>query len=247
MAVKTLGGLDRGLIVLETIAARAPISGAALADELGLERSALQRVLTTMSRSGWIRQDAATRKWHPGPTAVTFASSVDTTRPLVELARPHLVALRDQSGETAFLAVAQSGAAVIMDVVESDQLVRISPRVGMTISAELSAAMLAIAAFVPDDERDRLLVGAVDDATIARELARTRRRGCSISEGTVHSTTTSVAAPVKDANGIAVAAVVVTLPRERATRGLVRRLPAMLEESAAALTRAASHSRIATS
>ena len=233
MAVKTLGGLARGLDVLESIAARAPVSGAELAELLGLERSALQRVLTTLSDAGWIRQDPTTRTWCAGPRALSFASSVDMTRPLVELAHPHLVALRDTTGETAFLAAARGDHAVVLDVVESTHLVRIAPRVGNRIDAELSAAMLAIAAFVPSEERDGLLAAVGRPDRLAGEIAATRRRGYGVNAGAVHAAATSVAAPVVDATGRAVAALVVTMPRERASRAAVRTASTLVVEAAA--------------
>lgn len=238
MTVKTLGGLERGLEVLEAITVRAPVSGAEIAVALDLDRSALQRVLTTLWQSGWIEQDADTREWRAGPRAFSFASGLDTTRHLVELAHPRLVELRDASGETAFLAVPRGDHTVVVDVVESAHLVRIAPTVGATIDAELSAAVLAIAAFLPVEDRARLLAGSVDART-EREIAGTRRRGYSINEGAVHAAAASVAAAVTDPTGRAIAALIITMPRDRASRAALRSAAAMIVDAAATLSRPA--------
>jgi IclR family acetate operon transcriptional repressor len=216
MAVNRLGTLQRGLDVLELVARRQPIAGAEIARELNVERSALQRVLVTLADTGWLRQAAHERTWEIGIHALHVMHTSWESH-LALRARPVLEALRDETGETAFLALGGGGRMVVVEVAESRQLARIVPRVALKIDAEFSAVVLAATAFAPLEEQHRLAARSDDPDRLARELSDTRARGWSRSVDVVQDGVAGLAARVLDRSGRPAGAISLCCPTDRLT------------------------------
>ena len=217
IAVKTLGTLARGLRVIETIAACQPIGLSALCQELGEDKSALQRTLATLHESGWIRPlpDSPPR-WELSTKPLIVAGHALDTSSLPARARPVLAALRDETGETVHLALLDEATIVVVDVAEGRHLVRTALRIGQTHPPETSAAGRALLAHLSPAQRTALceVPGALLDPA---EYERIRARGWSLCEGAVQEGSTSLAAAVTDAGGRPRAAIVVSGPDSRLT------------------------------
>jgi IclR family transcriptional regulator, acetate operon repressor len=215
MAVKPLQSLQRALTVIEAISAHQPIGVAALARLLDEDKSAVQRVLVTLQASGWIRSvgDEVTR-WEVSSVPLVVAAQAQKRSGVLARARPVLEALRDRTDETTIWAVPDARRVVAVDVVESRQLVRTAPHLGMVMPVDSSAAALAIFAHLDDDEIEPF--GApTRDAAFRRELAEVRARGWSLNAGATNARATSIGAAVLDANSRPMAAIVVSAPSDR--------------------------------
>jgi urocanate hydratase len=81
----------------------------------------------------------------PGLELVSLASRVSWADRLRRIANPHLVRLRDASGETANLVVLDEGQALYIDQVESRHSLRHSGWVGRHIPVEGTATGMALA------------------------------------------------------------------------------------------------------
>ncbi|PXY22964.1 transcriptional regulator [Prauserella muralis] len=94
--------LERGLAVLEAVAAHAPCTTAEVAEATSLHRSIAYRVLCTLEAHGYLARDAAGR-YEMGLAVLTVASAVRSD--LRERAQAELSAVAETTGATAFLAV----------------------------------------------------------------------------------------------------------------------------------------------
>jgi IclR family acetate operon transcriptional repressor len=215
VAVKPLQSLQRALNVIEAISAHQPVGVAALARLLDEDKSAVQRVLVTLQASGWIRPagDEVTR-WEVSSVPLVVAAQAQQRSGVLARARPVLEALRDRTDETTIWAVPDARRVVAVDVVESRQLVRTAPHLGMVMPVDSSAAALAIFAHLDDDEIEPFGAPTVD-VTFRRELAEARSRGWSLNDGATVARATSIGAAVLDANSRPVAAIVVSAPSDR--------------------------------
>ena len=218
MSVKPLQSAERVLIVLEHLAEYQPIGVAALARLLDEDKSAVQRALVTLAAAGWIRPtgDEITR-WELTTRALVVASNAQQRLDLARMARATLEALQQQTGETTLLAVPDAGRIVVVDVVESREMVRTAPHVGMVIPTDESAAGQAILAAMADDDRNTFL-GAIPIKAVRAELTTARERGWSLNVRQPGAT--SVGAAIRDATGrplgaIAISAIAERLPRRR--------------------------------
>jgi IclR family acetate operon transcriptional repressor len=217
MAVKPIQAVQRAMALLEAVAELQPVSLASLYRDTGFDKSTTQRLLVTLSDCGWIQTTSGDpTKWELSVHALVVARRAQGDSSLVERVRPAMAALHRATDETIVLAVPDQGRIVAIEVLVSDQLVRTSPHVGMTLPADSGAAGLAILAHLPADER----LPFVDDPE-SRELevllADTRRRGWSLSSGSIRQLATSIGLPLLDHNSRPVAALVVTAPSDRLT------------------------------
>ena len=87
---------------------------------------------------------------------------------LRERARPLLESLRDATGESAFLVEVDDTRLVVIDVVESRQVVRAVPALGLSLPVARSVSGRAVLAHLDDDTRVHLVGGPVDDELRSR-------------------------------------------------------------------------------
>jgi len=116
MAVETSQTLDRGLRVLQTLAATPQgMTITALATEIGVNRTVVYRLVATLEQHGLARRDGVGRL-HVGLGVLGLARGLQPV--LRELSGPVLRALAERLGATAHLTVADGGEALAIAVVE---------------------------------------------------------------------------------------------------------------------------------
>jgi len=113
---ETAQTLDRGLIVLELVAASSGgLTVAELAEQLGVGRTVVYRLVSTLAAHGLVRRDPEGRV-RLGPGALRLAGRVQPA--IRSAAMPVLRRLAEQCGATAHLTVAEGDEAVALAVVE---------------------------------------------------------------------------------------------------------------------------------
>lgn len=235
MAVKTLGTLARGLLVLETVADHQPVGLSDLTRLMPEDKSALQRTLATLHAEGWIRPSTGSpRRWELSNKSLVVASAALASSPLPVRARTLMGALRDATGETAYFTMLEGTAVVVVDVAEGNQAVRTALRVGQSLPVEASAVGHALFAHLGPDERATF---PVDSAACLSEgdYDRIRARGWSLAEGSVQQGTTSIAAVVLGGSGHPIGAIVVSGPDTRFTAERYEEIGALTRDAAGQL------------
>ncbi|HQV57676.1 MAG TPA: IclR family transcriptional regulator [Ilumatobacteraceae bacterium] len=227
MSVKRVRSAERTLAVIDALAAHQPIGVGALALLLDDDKSAVQRVLMTLADCGWIQPTGTPTKWELSTHVLVLAEQTRGRHTLVRSVRPTMESLRDETGETIVLAVRDGKRIAIIDVVESTQLVRTAPHVGMIIPADTTAGGQAILAALPDTERRALLGGPLDDR-LTDELNQANRVGYTVNVR--WSGSSSVGAAVVDATGSVLGSLAISAPAERLPAALQRRYGKALAE-----------------
>jgi IclR family acetate operon transcriptional repressor len=238
--------LSRGLAVLEALAASdSGVTLTALAAQLRLPAPTAHRLLATLEAGGFVSAGPK-GEWRIGVRAFRVGSAFLAHRNLVVQAYSHLRELMDRAGETANLAVIESGEAVFVEQVQCRELMRMSAKlgsraplhasgVGKAMLAALSERALAstvgrdLARFTP---RTITTLAALTD-----ELAATRRRGYAIDDEEHAAGLRCVAAAVLDENGEPWAAVSLAGPTTRMTHERIPNLGVLVRETARDLTR----------
>jgi DNA-binding IclR family transcriptional regulator len=161
------------------------------------------------------------------------------------VARPHLEALREATGETVHLVVLSGGDIVFVDGLESGHTLRVAIRNGRRLPAHATSAGKALLAALPPDRFAALYgdadLAAVTDRTISdrqafeAELATTRARGYATSHGESENGVGSVAVVVLDPAGYVRAALSVAMPLDRFTDEVEAQAAGLLKSAAAAL------------
>ncbi|HZV91630.1 MAG TPA: IclR family transcriptional regulator, partial [Caldimonas sp.] len=213
--------VSRALTLLERLAdAREPMSLARLASDLGLPKSSVHGLCSTLVSFGYLRRqgDGA---FLIGPRvmglAEAFVSGTDVAQEFAALWADR----RSAPEETVVLSVLSGSEALYVAVRNSARPLGLAFTVGMRLPAHLSGSGKAMLAHLPDDEVTRRLAGNIGvrlthkgprslDALL-KELALTRRRGYSIDDEAVREGVYSFGAPVFDVTGHVAAAVSVCI------------------------------------
>ncbi|SHI59759.1 transcriptional regulator, IclR family [Roseomonas rosea] len=226
--------LDKACDVLEAIAAsRGGIGQAELALQLGMSRTTLYRILGALVARGLVRQDPARRVYALGFRLLEMAQSPGLASgpvgpDLAAIAAPELRALRDATGETAYVAVMEGREVLSLGKFEGAHEVRSATRLGQRKPLHCTSQGKAILAFLPEEEREgvlkRLPLPALTPHTItdrrrfATSLRIIRSRGFSIDDEEIALGIRCVGAPILNAEGKVLGAVSVAGPSFRMTR-----------------------------
>ncbi|MFV8817980.1 IclR family transcriptional regulator [Haliea sp. E17] len=215
MSVKRSRSGSRVLAVLEAIAHYQPVGVTELARRLNDDKSAVQRAIMTLADDGWLRPTTSKpTRWQLSAHILTLAYSAHLSNDLAQRARPVLEALHYESGETVLMNIPDRQRFVVLDVLESAQMLRTTPYPGMEVPVRKSATSRAVLAYLTPAQREEFLGEAPNEEQL-QALEETLQRGYAISAGDVFSGTTQIAAPVFDQRGIPEAAIVLSAPSAR--------------------------------
>lgn len=124
---------------------------------VGLPVSSAHRLLSTLQQEGYVRFDQERTLWFVGVKAFTVGNAFLRTRDLVQVARPYMRHLMEESGETVNLAVEDSGQAIYLAQVECRQLMRALAAPGARVPLHSSAVGKALMAFMSEIRRGRVM------------------------------------------------------------------------------------------
>jgi IclR family acetate operon transcriptional repressor len=237
LSVKRSHSGARILAVLEAIASHQPIGVRALARLLGEDKSSVQRALMTLADEGWIRvSNEPTTRWEVTAHILAVAHAAQGSNDLRRRARPQLERLRDETGETVLLVVPDVKNFVIADVIESRQMLRMVPHIGLPVSARNTATGRALLPFM-DTERQTALLGTKPDRSLLKSFETTRQRGYAASDGEIDPVVTNIAAPIFEFDGAPAGAIVVCGPKERLAASLHDAIGKLIVRTAKELSR----------
>ncbi|PWB56249.1 MAG: IclR family transcriptional regulator [Anaerolineales bacterium] len=225
---------------------RSSLSLTEIAEQVGMNKSTIHRLLATLESKHFIIRDKATGMYQLGYLFVELASIILQDLDLRQLAKPYLQQLSDRSGETVDLAILSDGHVVYLQVIESTQRVKIAAAVGERLPATCTATGKAFLAYLPESQVRQILD---QDSTrytertltslekLLANLRETRTRGFSISEQEYEIEINAVAAPIMDANGSPVAVIAIVGPSYRMPPERLQSLGQLLKETTDALSR----------
>jgi IclR family acetate operon transcriptional repressor len=238
MAVKRSQSASRVLGVVELIAARQPIGVSALARLLDEDKSAVQRAVMTLADAGWIRPSSGPPvRWELSAHLFTIAHLPHSAEDLRQRARRTLETLRDETGETVFLAMPDIGRFVVIEVAESPHTLRAALRVGEIISVRGTATARAVLPYLSPERLRTVLGGEAIDPADAAAFADARARGFGLSADGIMMGSTILAAPIFDSDGQPMASIGVSGPSERIVPDRHARIGALAVAGAQGLSR----------
>ncbi|GAB3535744.1 IclR family transcriptional regulator [Arthrobacter tecti] len=214
-----------------------------LARQTGLPSSTCQRLVQSMVHEGYLDRDGD--RYRIGIRLVRWASTGTTGMDIVQLTKPILQNLRDETGETACLYVRDGSFRTIVSVAETRHVVMRPFTVGMVMPIHAGAPGKIFLAYDPE-ARPTLEGNALSKftpdtpdslATLDHQVKQTREQGYFAAFGERHSDVGSIAAPVFNVSGTLVAVLGLGFPTQRVTMGDVDRLGPLVASAA----RAASH------
>lgn len=207
MAVNANKSGSRLLAVLEQIARSQPIGVRQLARDMDMEKSAVQRAVTTLAEAGWIQPASnAASGWELSTRVLHVAHMAHGSNSLRQRARPVLDALRDATGETTFLAVPDLDGFVVLEVAESRQSLRTVVPLGSILPARDTALVHAALPYLTTEQREQL-IGEVPQERLREAWSKAMETGYAIARDADDENSITIAAPIFGTQGEALAVV----------------------------------------
>ena len=235
---RSVQSVDRALDLLEALAgADGEVSITALAARTKLHVSTVHRLLATLLRRGYVRQNPDTSRYYAGAKVATLSDGRGRYNELRLAARPLLQGLVEATRETANLSVLDDTMAVYIETAASPQVVRLFTVVGNRVPLHATGSGKALLASLPHQRREALLDRAglrahtgktlVDRAALARALDETRERGYALDDEEYDDGVRCVAVTVGPI-GAPIGAISISGPASRLTKQrLVEFVPQM--------------------
>jgi DNA-binding IclR family transcriptional regulator len=220
-----LTSVDNALWLLQLVAERQALRVSEAAELLGVARSTAHRLLAALRRRDFLMQDRPNGAYRPGPALYAIGMAAISRLDIRRVAQPVLEQLRDKTQETASLAVLEGTMVRFVECYEGLSIVRIGNRAGVVRHAHASAVGKAILAALPDSELERRYpdeeLPAPTPAAISSrrelmgELTQVRRQGYALNWEESSDGVAAVAVAVRDASGIPLASISVSVPSMR--------------------------------
>ncbi len=234
-----LSTLERGLSVLRAFDEdHAEMTLTEVAVQTGLNPAVARRCLNTLVALGYVGQHG--RKFLLRPAVLTFGSAFLSSMQIEQMVLPPLQHIRDQTGDSASLAVLSGRDILYVAHVSTDRRFRLAANVGTRYPFHATSMGKAIAAFGEDEAIVSLLAGArerftertlTDAAALHERLKLVRERGYDSALDELDYGIVSVAVPIFDKDRQAIAAINCSTSTTRISQDeLVRtRLPILRE------------------
>jgi IclR family pca regulon transcriptional regulator len=233
-----LSTLERGLSVLRSFGRERPqMTLSEVAEATDLSPAAARRCLNTLVKLGYVAKHH--RQFLLRPEVMSFASAYLDSMSLGELVRPHLQAVRDETGDSSSLAVLSGNDILYLVHVSTNRMIRLAAGVGTRYPAYATSMGRALLAFETEDVRAHYLASceliAFTEHTITAKpelrkiLDGVRRAGYATIKDELDYGLISIALPILDESGRAMAAINCSTSTSRASKEeLVRsRLPVL--------------------
>lgn len=222
----TLRSVDRAIAVLKAFSEEESELGVTeLSQRLGLSKSTVYRLLTSLQQEGLVEQDPRTEKYRLGIALVRLAGLVLKQIDVWQVTRPYLRSLSEVCGETVNLAVLTGDGKVInIDGISSPRMVRNVGWIGREMLPHCAASGKVLLAYLPRQQLESILARGLpcftektiaDPVLLQEELKRVCGQGYAVAQEELEVGLSAVAAPIWNHDGEVVAAVSVSGPSFR--------------------------------
>jgi IclR family KDG regulon transcriptional repressor len=208
-----------------------------LAKRLGLAKSTVHRLASTLLEQGILEQNSGDGKYHLGLALFELGAMVRRKMDFTMEARPFLRTLMEKTGETVHLASLDHDSILYIITHESKQALRMGSKVGTRAPVHSTAVGKTLLAFQSDEELERIFARGLPQSTpntitdpkaLRRELATVRSRNYAVDDEESEIGLRAIAAPIRIYSGNVVAAISIAGPVHRMARrallGWVREL-----------------------
>jgi DNA-binding IclR family transcriptional regulator len=212
------------LDVLEQFHGDTELGVTELSKRLKLHKNNVFRILATLESRGYIEQNRSTENYRLGTRCLQLGQSYIQHMGLLRQARPIMVDVVRACHESAYVTVMRKGKVVPLDMVESDQPVRIVSHIGETLPLHCTAAGKVHLAFEPMEELQRTFPEGLERHTentitdrrvLFEQLKEIATAGYAVDNGEYLSDVRTIAVPIKDYTRTVVGSLAVSGPSYR--------------------------------
>jgi DNA-binding IclR family transcriptional regulator len=184
-----------------------------LAEKIGMHPAKVHRYLVSLSRAGYVEQDAETSRYRLGPLALRLGLAAMSTVDSIRVAKPLMHSFCEQLGHTLLLAIWNNAPTIALKE-SSPGLITITAAEGTVLPILTSAIGRAFGAWMPKEKVAGLLTNELnwlrshsvpDCPTSVKDaealFAEIRKRGLARTTGERHVAFHALSAPVFHGSG----------------------------------------------
>ena len=216
-----------------------------LAEETGLAKSTVHRLLASLVGLGYVVQDEENGHYRLTLKMFELSSGIVDSMDIMGVAKAHLERLSQRTGEAVHLVIRDGRDIVYIYKTESGPM-RMSSRVGLRSPLYCTGVGKSIMAYLPEDEVEKIWNGSqvvqftpktlTTLEALREDLVRVRERGYAIDDEEHDLGVRCMAAPVRNWKGDPVGAISISGPAARMTDDTMAQLVAPLQETAGAIS-----------
>jgi DNA-binding IclR family transcriptional regulator len=218
----------------------------ALAARLGLAKSTVHRLASTLVEYDILEQNRETGKYRLGLALFELGALVRRNMDTASQAQGDIHTLAEATGETIQLAILDHLSVLYIRVRESRQAVRMSSGLGSRAPAHCTSVGKALLAYQPPEIIKAVIEAGLkrytpntitDGDLLMQELASVRARGYAIDDEEIEEGLRCIAAPIRDHTGQVVSAISVAAPVQRMSKKTVQTTIPSVVAAATAISR----------
>lgn len=234
--------LARGIEVIRAFSdTKTGVNMSAISERTGLSRAVARRCLYTLSEMGYVRRDLD--GYYLEPKILSLSQTYFSSTSLPALAQEHLDHVKESTGESCSLAILDEHETVYITRSAARRIMAVSLGIGSRLPAYCTSLGRVLLAALPPAELDNYFGTIKRKAftertrTTQRDLKaiidKTREQGFTIVDQELEIGLRSLAVPVRNHNGVVVAAMNVGVQASRVSLSDLKRqtLPVLLSAS----------------
>lgn len=175
---------------------------------VGIHKSKGFSILNTLQKFGFVQKDPAGKMYSLGLGLISLSRKVLDSLNYGEIAGPFLETLAEKTRSTALFGIINEGNIFVVARQEADNDISVTIRLGYRFNMTHGAHGKAIVAFLPEEERERILnqdklffhgdATRLDRSRLEKELMQCRKTGFAFDIGELHTGINVIASPVFD-------------------------------------------------
>lgn len=202
----------------------------------GIPKTTVIRLVSALEKNKFLERDQVTKKYRLGTKFLFLGNIVQRRLNIREVSLPVMKELRNQSGETVYLNIFESGERMCVEYVESNQELQRVVFVGQRSPLYAGASAKVLLAYLPESKRKEFFSKAKLEAhtpntivapdVLQAELVEILQKGYAISNSELIIGVFSISAPVFNHQEEIAASLTIGLPTVRADN---RNIPEFIE------------------
>ncbi|APW37816.1 DNA-binding transcriptional regulator KdgR [Rhodoferax koreense] len=233
--------------ILQSLADRSETGVSELSMRLAMPKATVYRFLQTMRSLGYVRQEADSERYGLTMKLFELGAKAPVYPDIIELAKPHMHALSDQTGETIHLGMLIDSDIIYVHKVDSRHMLGMYSKVGKRAPIHCTAIGKVLLAWESDQQREHLLQGVdfkryrektiTSKSRFIEELNRTREQGFGEDREEFDDHIRCLGMPIFDRLNQAVAAISISFPTFRYDEAREPEIVAMLRDASRDMSR----------
>lgn len=217
-----------------------------LARRVGLHKSTVSRILSTLERHGFVERDPDHGRFGLGVEVVAIAGPFLANLDIVKASRRILARTAEETGETVFIATWSGREVILIERAMGERAVAHYASPGTAMPAHASAAgkvflsslsPSVLDAFLANELTSYTPLTVTDPAKLRQELDEIRSLGFAIMDQEYQLESCGIAAPIRDFRGGVVAVLSVAIPKHRFDARQQRNLAVIVVRNSTELSR----------